>query len=144
MVGMKGKNKYIKSSHISEAKFRHIVKYFSSDISATKIANLTGINRNTINRYLALFRSRIVELCDNESPFDGEIEVDESYFGAKRIRGKRGRGAYGKTIVFGLLKRANKEVLKAHMTHCVHDAVNSKDCDQKIEEMIKVLDNLLK
>ena len=35
-----------------------------------------------------------------------------------------------------ILKRANKEVLK--------DAVNSKDCDQKIEEMIKVLDNLLK
>ena len=29
------------------------------------------------------------------------------------------------------------------MTHCVHDAVNSKDCDQKIEEMIKVLDNLI-
>ena len=43
-----------------------------------------------------------------------------------------------------ILKRANKEVLKAHMTHCVHDAVNSEDCDQKIEEMIKVLDNLLK
>ena len=43
-----------------------------------------------------------------------------------------------------ILKRANKEVLKAHMTHCVHDAVNSKDCDQKIEEMIKVLDILLK
>ena len=39
-----------------------------------------------------------------------------------------------------ILKRANKEVL----THCVHDAVNSEDCDQKIEEMIKVLDNLLK
>ena len=32
-------------------------------------------------------------------------ELDESYFGAKRIRGKRGRGAAGKTPVFGLLKR---------------------------------------
>ena len=42
-----------------------------------------------------------------------------------------------------ILKRANKEVLKAHMTHCVHDAVNSKDCDQKIEEMIKVLGYVL-
>ena len=30
-----------------------------------------------------------------------------------------------------ILKRANKEVLKAHMTHCVHDAVNSEDCDRK-------------
>ena len=31
-----------------------------------------------------------------------------SYFGAKRIRGKRGRGAGGKTIVFGVLKRGDK------------------------------------
>jgi transposase-like protein len=35
----------------------------------------------------------------------GQIEVDESYFGPKRIRGKRGRGAGSKTIVFGLFKR---------------------------------------
>ena len=35
--------------------------------------------------------------------FDGEIELDESYFGGIR-KGKRGRGAGGKTAVFGLLK----------------------------------------
>ena len=29
----------------------------------------------------------------------------EGYFGARRVRGRRGRGASGKTIVFGLLKR---------------------------------------
>ena len=34
--------------------------------------------------------------------------MDESYFGARRIRGKRGRGAAGKTPVFGLLKRKGK------------------------------------
>ena len=34
--------------------------------------------------------------------------MDESYFGAKRVRGKRGRGAAGKTPVFGLLKREGK------------------------------------
>jgi transposase-like protein len=38
----------------------------------------------------------------------GEFECDESYFGAKRVRGKRGRGAAGKTPVFGLLKRDGK------------------------------------
>ncbi|WP_151830288.1 IS1595 family transposase, partial [Acinetobacter junii] len=37
--------------------------------------------------------------------FNGIVELDESYFGARRIRGKRGRGASGKTIVVGLLKR---------------------------------------
>ena len=38
----------------------------------------------------------------------GEFELDESYFGARRVRGKRGRGAAGKTPVFGLLKRNGK------------------------------------
>jgi transposase len=37
----------------------------------------------------------------------GEVETDESYFGGVR-KGKRGRGAVGKVIVFGLLKRGGK------------------------------------
>jgi transposase-like protein len=45
---------------------------------------------------------------DEASPVTGEIEVDESYFGARRVRGKRGRGASGKTPVIGLLKRGGK------------------------------------
>ena len=102
------KNKYIKVSHISEVKFRKLVKLFSVDLSATQIANLTNLNRNTVNRYLTLFRERIVEICEKDSPMKGEVEVDESYFGASRVRGKRGRGARGKTIVFGVLKREGK------------------------------------
>ena len=43
--------------------------------------------------------------------FGGEIEVDESYFGGKRI-GKRGRGAGGKIPVFGLLKRGGRVYTK--------------------------------
>ena len=43
--------------------------------------------------------------CEKHTPFSGVIELDESYFGAKRIRGKRGRGASGKTIVYDILKR---------------------------------------
>ena len=38
---------------------------------------------------------------------DGEVEIDESYFGGVR-KGKRGRGAAGKVAVFGLLKRGGK------------------------------------
>jgi transposase len=37
-------------------------------------------------------------------PFDGCLELDESMFGGKRP-GKRGWGASGKVIVFGILKR---------------------------------------
>ena len=102
------KNKYAKRSRISEAKFRELTKYFSLDLDASKVASLTGLNRNTINRYLTLVRQRIAELCEQESPFQGEVEVDESYFGAKRVRGKRGRGASGKTPVFGILQRGGK------------------------------------
>jgi len=102
------KNKYAKRSHISEQKFRQIIKLFSEDLNATQIANLTGISRPTINKYLQAIRIRIAEYCESDSPLNGEIEVDESYFGARRVKGKRGRGAYGKTIVFGLLKREGK------------------------------------
>ena len=105
---MPGKNKYINRSRISEAKFRDIVRYFSLDLDAHKIAFLTNLNRNTINRYVTLIRQRIAEFCESKTPFKGEIEVDESYFGAKRIRGKRGRGAAGKTPVFGILQRQGK------------------------------------
>ena len=99
------KNKYVLRSRISEAKFRQLVRCFALDLDARQAASITGLNRNTINRYYRLIRQRIAEFCENESPFSGEIEVDESYFGGKRIKGKRGRGAGGKTPVFGIFQR---------------------------------------
>ena len=99
------KNKYYNRSQISEKKFREIIKYFSYDFDATKIALLTNISRNTINKIIGKIRKKIFLSLMKEEKFSGEFELDESYFGAKRIRGKRGRGAAGKTPVFGLLKR---------------------------------------
>jgi transposase-like protein len=92
-------------ARISRAKFRQLLKLFALDLTATQIAALTGLNRNTINRYLKLIRQVIAQHCQRESPFSGDVELDESYFGARRVRGKRGRGARGKTIVFGIYKR---------------------------------------
>ena len=102
------KNKYLFKSHISQAKFREILKYFSQDFDATKTSSLTSISRVTINRIFDKIRTRIINLVDQEEKLFGEIEVDESYFGAKRVRGKRGRGAKGKIPVVGLLKRNGK------------------------------------
>ena len=84
------------------------MRLFAVDLTAVQIAELVHLNRNTVNRYLTLIRQQIASYCESESPFSGEIELDESYFGAKRVRGKRGRGAYGKTIVFGIYKRNGK------------------------------------
>jgi len=111
-------NKYIYHSKISEKKFREIIRYFSHDIEASKIAALTGISRPTINRILKSVRQRIAEFCESESPFEaGEIEIDESYFGARRVRGIRGRGARGKHIVFGIIKRGGKVYTRV-VTNC--------------------------
>ena len=99
------KNKYANRSKISEKKIRQIVKLFSIDLDASQITKISGLNRNTINRYLTGIRKRIAEFCEIQSPFSGEVEVDESFFGARRVKGKRGRGAFGKTIVFGIFKR---------------------------------------
>ncbi len=79
---------------------------FSEDITATSASNILGINRNTINSYYNSFREKILEESLKEIEKEsGTFELDESYFGAKRVRGKMGRGAAGKTPVFGLLKR---------------------------------------
>lgn len=48
---------------------------------------------------------------DGEEPLSGIIEVDETYVGGKR-KGKRGRGAEGKTIVFGMMQRDGKVMTK--------------------------------
>ena len=54
------KNKYAKRSHISERKFQQLVRLFSADLDASQIARLTGLNRNTVNRYLKKIRQRLV------------------------------------------------------------------------------------
>lgn len=84
---------------------RQIVRLFAVDLDASQIAVVGRLNRNTINRYLAAIRERVARYCEAESPVSGEVEVDESYFGRRRVKGIRGRGARGKTIVFGLFKR---------------------------------------
>ena len=101
----KPKNKYCFGAHISEEKFREILKYFCADETAQKTALYTRVNRNTINKIFYKLRIRIAQESLKKTPEQGEFELDESYFGARRVKGKKGRGAAGKTPVFGLLKR---------------------------------------
>lgn len=103
-------NKYYKSSKLSETKFRLLLKCYSVDETATKTSLLCSVHVNTVERVFTLLRERVATLSLEETSIalNGEFEVDESYFGAKRVRGKRGRGAAGKTPVFGLLKRGGK------------------------------------
>ena len=98
---------YIRA-RISRPKFRQILRLFALNLTALQIAEIVNLNRNTINRYLKLTRSLIAVFCDLESPFSGEIQCDESYFGSRYQSGKRGRGAENKHIVFRIYKRNGK------------------------------------
>ena len=73
---MKAKNRYIIRARISEKVFRRFLRYFAADVEAKKIADFTGLNRNTVNRYAGLLRERMAEDCERERPFNGEVEVD--------------------------------------------------------------------
>lgn len=105
---MNVKNRYYCRSRIRGAKFRQLICCFALDFMATSAAQLTNISTRSVNSIYLKVRDRIAQSCELESPLQGSVEVDESYFGAQRVRGKRGRSAYGKAIVFGVLKRQGK------------------------------------
>ena len=98
-------NKYYVRSRISEKVFRGLIRAFAMDLTATDASKLTGLSVRRVNDIYLKLRRRIAQQCEAQNPFRGEIEMDESYFGPKRVKGKRGRGAGGKTIVFGIFKR---------------------------------------
>ncbi|SHE61054.1 transposase [Fodinibius roseus] len=81
-------NKYVNRSKISEAKFRELVKLFALDLTATQIAKLSGLNRNTVNRYIKEIRKRLAEYCEITGPVTGyasspnqRVEGDIRYLG---------------------------------------------------------------
>ena len=102
------KNRYQKYGKISERKFREILRYFALDFTASDTAKLTHVSVRSINTIFLKLRKRIAQECEQQTPFKGVVELDESYFGPRRARGKRGRGAGSKTIVFGIFKRNDK------------------------------------
>lgn len=100
----------LKKAKISKYRLKKIIKHFSIDVDATRCAILIGVNRKTVNRYYYLFRCAVYQKRAKElKRITGETEVDESYFGGRRIRGrsgkrKRGRGT-NKQPVFGIFER---------------------------------------
>ena len=105
MINGDGQKPHILPFQYSRAKFRQLVRLFALDLEATKVAQVAHVSRRTVNRYFHWFRVRIAAACDTAQALSGTVEVDESYFGPRRVRGKVGRGAYRKTIVVGIFTR---------------------------------------
>ena len=104
----KGENKHYRRSHISENKFRQLLKCFALDLNAYETHQLTHISHRSCKVLHAKLRRHIVACFMASHAHAGIFELDESYFGARLIRGKRGRGAAGKHRSLGFPKEHGK------------------------------------
>ena len=92
---------------------RKLLEYFVLEVTARSAADLLGIQPNSAALFYRKIRTIIAYHLELEADevFEGHVELDESYFGGAR-KGKPGRGAAGKTAVFGILKRGGKVYTK--------------------------------
>ncbi len=103
----------LKHCKLSKKHQIRLVECFVLEVTARSAADLIGLQPNTAALFYRKLRELIAErlACVEHEIFDGVIELDESYFGGAR-KGKRGRGAAGKVVVFGILKRGGKVYTK--------------------------------
>ena len=85
---------------------KKLLEFFVLQVTARSAADLLDIQPNSailFYRKIRMVISHYLALAADEV-FEGSVELDESYFGGRR-KGRRGRGAAGKVVVFGILKR---------------------------------------
>ena len=76
-------------------------------MSAHQLHRMLGVTYKTAWRMGQQIR-QLMAKADGFEMLRGHIELDEAYVGGKRSGGKRGRGAEGKTIVFGMKEREGR------------------------------------
>src|SRR3989344_9007274 len=68
---------------------------------AYQVALEHGVSYQVVTRVFRTVRELLYHQCELEGKrLSGNIEIDEAYFGGRR-KGKRGRGAAGKSVVLG-------------------------------------------
>ena len=85
---------------------KELLRFFVLQVTARSAADILHIRPNSVIlscRKIRMVISHHLALAADEV-FEGPVELDESYFGGRR-KGRRGRGAAGKMVVFGILKR---------------------------------------
>ena len=96
-------------TRLTTTKLNRIFLCFSEDITAAATAKITGINRNTVNRYFGIIREKILKY----SIFEQTREISDnvrhiSYFKKAKIRRKKIRDFIAERPVLGLLKNGKK------------------------------------
>ncbi|MCH9051084.1 MAG: IS1595 family transposase [Proteobacteria bacterium] len=75
-------------------------------VAAKELERQLGVTYKTAWRMARELRKHMAN-ADDHGPLSGHVEIDETYVGGRRpkIKGFTGRGAKGKTVVFGMLER---------------------------------------
>ena len=97
---------YERRSRLSLRQQSELIKLFVAGATGRTAGELVDVHRNTAVSYFMRLR-RLIAAHLPSYRLSEEVEADENYFGGVR-KGKRGRGAAGKTAVLGLLKRSGK------------------------------------
>lgn len=96
--------RWINKLRISPKQWLWVIKLFELELSAKKISEQLSLSYPTVLKAAHMIRLAILANSDSDDLLKGEVELDESYFGGRR-KGKRGRGAFNKVPVFGILER---------------------------------------
>src|SRR3989344_746962 len=110
---------YVKCSSCKKQKSRNrlrrellVLLGFVEQRPAYQVSLDYGFSYPTVARIFHDIRVLLYHQCELEGRrLSGAIEIDDAYFGGKR-KGKRGRGAAGKSVVLGLLERNGKVYTK--------------------------------
>ncbi len=97
---------------------KKLLEFFVLQVTARSAADILGIHPNSAALFYRKIRTVInyhLALAADEV-FEDPVELDESYFGGRR-KGRRGRGAAGKVVVFGILKRNGRVYTVVVDTH---------------------------
>jgi len=102
---------FLHRTHIPLQKWFYAMYLFTTSrhgVPAKELQRQLGVSYPTAWRMGHQIRKHMATV-DGDPPLSGHVEVDETMIGGRRSGGKRGRGAPGKTVVFGMLERGGDE-----------------------------------
>lgn len=91
-------------SRLPEATKKRLLEYFVLGVPVYRLRFRMAVSAPAAERFYRLSRAACAYAEELREPLFGHLELDETTFGGHRP-GKRGWGAAGKVIVFGILKR---------------------------------------
>lgn len=88
----------MRKSKLSKQKQKKLIEYFVVGATAMGTSEILNINKNTVALYFHKLRVLIYHNYKKSLDFTGETEVDESYFGGIRKKGKEEEELVGRHL----------------------------------------------